>query len=160
MTINSSPRAYWCTTHLQTSIRWSFLCYSTSLYIGHDIPWPKIFLCPVQVSCHGCAPSQLLVHFSLTELGACLPGWCSCVQITKHWRVLRFLLWWYSLWFGVRSVMRRNYRFLANLKVDFYSCINKFVCHSPSILFIFTILVELAEKNRAIYITVISVEQK
>lgn len=53
--------------------------------------------------------------------------------------------------------MRRNYSFFVNLKLDFYSCINKSVCHSPYILFIFTVLVELAQKKKcAVYITVIS----
>lgn len=109
-----------------------FLCYSTSLYTRHEILWHKISIWPVQVSCQSCASS--LGHFSLAELGTSLPGWYSCVQITNYWRGLRFLyirvLWWYRLWFDVRSIRRRNYGYLANLKVEFYSCINKSMCHS------------------------------
>ena len=33
-----------------------------SLYTEHDILWYRISLWLVQVSCAGCAPSQLLVH--------------------------------------------------------------------------------------------------
>lgn len=37
------------------------LANSPSLYIGHKVLWYGISLCPVWVSCTGCAPSQLLV---------------------------------------------------------------------------------------------------
>lgn len=56
--------------------------------------------------------------------------------------------------------MRRNYSFFVNLKLDFYSFINKSVCHSPYILFIFTVLVELAQKKNVLFTLLSLVAQK
>lgn len=53
--------AYRLLTNVQIVLDWSLLANFPSLYTEHDTLWYGIFLWPLQVRCHGCVPSQLLV---------------------------------------------------------------------------------------------------